>query len=169
MRIWILLGLMVSLGSQRCAASEPVCFRTPAEAAEQAGVRGTSGYRLESVRRDVYAGTVWAEVRSCEHPERPGVLVLGRVGQSAAVTGTAALHAVQVAVAPRTLVLQAGARVRLVLDDGVVRLETGAIALGSGAVGDEVRVRIVPVSEGAGGEQIATGVVRGAGLVEVGR
>lgn len=162
MRSEFLLGaLVIVCWASGCRASEPVCFRTPADAAEQTGVRGVSGYWLESANRDVYAGTVWAVVKSCEHPERPGVVVFGGLGQRPAMSAHAEVQS------SRPRLLQAGARVQVVIDDGLARLQMSGIALAGGAAGDPVRVRLIPASAEQGTEQFATGVVRGSGTVEV--
>lgn len=154
-------ALIIVCWAGGCRASEPVCFRTPADAVAQTGVRGVSGYWLESSNRDVYADTVWAVVKSCEHPERPGVVVFGGSG-----LGPATLPHAQ-AQSSRTRLLQAGARVQVVINDGLARLEMSGIALAGGAAGDPVRVRLIPSSAEQGTEQFATGVVRGSGTVEV--
>jgi hypothetical protein len=70
----------------------------------------------------------------------------------------------------------AGSRVRLVQTSDKVQMEMSGVAQESGAVGDRVRVRLLPLSsDGALGEQtswasserFATGVVRSRNLVEV--
>ena len=156
--------LVALLGCAKAWASEPVCFRSPGEAAAQNGVRGVTGYRLESQRRDVLAGTVWAVVRSCGHPERPATLVLA----GAAVVRPAGLAA-GVNDASRSLALLAGTKVRVVVHDDVSRIEMNGVAQGSGALGERVVVRLVPANAEPGApEQFATGVVCGASLVEVG-
>ncbi len=157
------LVLVTVLGGAKAWGSEPVCFRSPGEAAAQNGVRGVTGYRLESERRDVLAGTVWAVVRSCEHPERPAALVLAGVSMRARGAAGGANDR------GRSLALLAGAKVRVVLSDDVSRIEMNGLAQGSGAVGERVLVRLMPPNAEPGArEQFATGVVRGAGLVEVG-
>jgi len=165
--VGVIAGMM-ACGVAR--ASEPSCYRSAAEAAAQVGVRGVEGYRLEAVRRDVFAGTVWAIVKSCGHPERPGVMVLTSLGTGMA-SGVGMTRP-----ASQALVMLAGSRVRLVQTSENVQMEMSGVAQGSGAVGDRVRVRLVPVSlEGGAGEQaswatserFATGVVRSRDLVEV--
>ncbi len=139
-------------------ASEPGCYRTAEAAAAQTGVRGVDGFRLEGRRRDVFSGAVWATVKSCAHPERPGVLIV------------AGGDAPRVRAAPRAetpaMVLMAGAKVTLIEQDDAVRIEMQGVAQGSGAVGDRVRVRLVSVG-GDGEERFVDGIVRGRDLVEV--
>jgi D-serine deaminase-like pyridoxal phosphate-dependent protein len=142
-------------------AAERVCFRTPAEAAVEAGVADVQGFRLEATRRDVLAGTVWATVRSCAHPGEPARWVF------AAGLSSLARHGSE---RPRTsiaeAVMHAGTRVTLLLHGANVQVEATAVALENGVVGDRVRVRIVGTSAEAG-ERIAEGVVRDAKVVEV--
>ena len=69
----------------------------------------------------------------------------------------------------------AGTRVRLVETSGNVRMEMSGVAQGSAALGERVKVRMMPVSgdgtdsgtSWAGNERFLTGVVRGSELVEV--
>ena len=173
MQIRLLVGLWalgVSVGW--CWGSEPVCYRTAAEAAEQTGVRGVAGYRLESERRDLYAGTRWVLVRSCEHPERPAVVVL--VGTSAlpglferptAIPISIPIPTVTHAQPARVLVLQAGTRVRVVTDEGLVRVEQPGVALAGGAAGERVRVRLVSFSTEQPVERFVSGILSSSGVV----
>ncbi len=160
-KLWIGMAFAGAVWVGWLSASEPVCFRTPADAAGQTGVRGVSGYRLESVNRDVYAGTVWAVVKSCEHPERPGMVVFA--GTSAVSPGVPQTEARVL----RPFLLQAGAKVQVVMDDGLAHVEMGGVALAGGAAGDQVRIRLTPVNREQTTEQFAMGVVRGSGVVEV--
>ncbi len=139
-------------------ASEPGCYRTVEEAAAQAGVRSVDGFRLDGRRRDVFSGVVWATVKSCAHPERPGVLVM--TAEDVALAG----------VAMRTeapaMVMTAGTKVTLIARDPVARIEMQCVAQGSGIVGDRVRVRLLTLSAN-GGEQFLDGIVRSSGVVEM--
>jgi hypothetical protein len=154
------LVLMAGLWAGLCAgawASEPACYLTADAAAAQSGVRGVDGFRLEGRQRDVFSGAVWATVRSCAHPERPGVLVMGAGEVGRPGPGK---------VAEAGMVLVAGTKVTLTQNEGVVHIEMQAVAQGSGAVGDRVRVRLLTVSP-EGGERFAEGVVRGGHAVEL--
>jgi hypothetical protein len=174
-KVFGVLVISVMCGVLRTAsASEPSCYRTAQGAAAQTGVRGVQGFRLESVRRDVFSGVAWATVRSCGHPEWPGTLVMLSAGNAGGALG--ALAGRRSEVAPRAaLVLLAGARVQLVETSGSVRMEMSGIAQSSGAIGDRIRVRMVPVSgdgtdvgsSWSASERFLTGVIRSAGLVEV--
>ncbi len=166
------LVISVMCGVMRwAAASEPSCYRTVGDAASQTGVRGVQGYRLETLRRDAFSGVEWATVRSCGHPEWPGTLVMlsawssggGLAGRRSEIAGA------------RALLMLAGTRVRLVETSGNVRMEMSGVAQGSAALGERVKVRMMPVSgdgtdsgtSWAGNERFLTGVVRGSELVEV--
>jgi hypothetical protein len=145
-------------------ASEPGCYRTAEAAAVQVGVRGVDGYRLEGRRRDVFSGAVWSTVKSCQHPEQPGFLVMasavvGRFGTAMSVGMASRSEAL-------ALVLLAGAKVTVVQTDDVVRIEMNGVAQGSGAVGDRIRVRIVTANEEAE-ERFVEGIVRGSDVVEL--
>jgi hypothetical protein len=168
---------MVLVGACGCAwGSEPSCYRSSAEAAAQTGVRGVEGYRLETVRRDVFSGAVWATVKSCGHPERPGVMLLASVGTGLGGGISVGMARRSEIAADRVLVMLAGTRVRFVETDENARMEMSAVAQSSGAVGDRVRVRLLPVSSDGGSdgatswassERFATGIVRSRDLVEM--
>ncbi len=170
----VLIALVVAIfglvGS--AFASEPSCYASAAEAVAQVGVRGVVGYRLEGTRRDLFSGSLWATVRDCGHPERPALLVMASLGSEFA-PGLA--RRVEIS-AQRAIVMTAGSRVRLVESDGTVQLEVSAIAQGNAAIGDRIRVRLLPVSSDSGlsagtswaaNEQFATGIVRSRGVVEM--
>ncbi len=152
---WLMLMAGICGGAW---ASEPGCYRTAEAAAAQAGVRGVDGYRLEGRRRDVFSGAVWATVKSCAHPERPGIMVIvsGEAGRS----GVALKHDAA------AMILLAGSKVTLVEMDDFVRIEMQGVAQGSGALGDRIKVRLVAVSAD-GGERFVDGIVRGSDWVEV--
>jgi hypothetical protein len=149
--------------------SEPVCYRSAQEAAEQAGTRGVEGFRMESLERDPFSGVNWAQIRSCGHPERPAVMVMASAGASLRVAG----HAARSVPVARPMVLHAGERVRLVEATENTRVEMSGIAQANGAAGDRIRVRLLPLSaaDGGGGwpvvERFVTAVVRGDGLLDV--
>ncbi len=171
--------------------SEPVhaCFRSPAEAALMAETSGASAmdpliahyalngaqdsgqglgrFRVESVRRDALLGRSWAVVRSCEHPERPAVVMemLRQAGDEAAARGRLRAGNVAATVRTETPVLIAGATVQVVRVEQNVRLEMAAVAQRSAGMGERVRLRVV--REAGEGEEFVEGVVRGAGLVEM--
>jgi hypothetical protein len=170
--VWV-VAMFGMVGS--AFASEPSCYRSSAEAAAQSGVRGVEGFRLEAVRRDSFSGTSWATVKSCAHPEWPGTLVMVSAWSAGAGASVAHAQRSDPGVA-KALAMQAGTRVRYVETSGNVRLEVSAVAQASGAIGDQVRVRLVPVSgEGSadggsswsGSERFAIGIVRSRDVVEM--
>ena len=158
--LYILLVITVS----SAAASEPACYSTADAAAAQLGVRGASGFRLQGRQRDVFSGAVWSTIQSCQHPEQPAFLVLSS-GESGSVKQNAPSVKLEGRHNP-ALILLAGAQVTLVQVDDVTRIVMAGVAQGSGAVGDEVRVRIVaPTTDG--NERFARGIVRSSKVVEV--
>lgn len=170
-----LISVCMTVGA---VASEPVCYTTADAAARQSGTRGVQGYRLEGMSRDVFSGVLWATVRSCEAPERPALLVPvpgGAVAWVAPSLSLAAFGRVRLA-QDKELAVRAGAKVQVRQLSENIRLEMAAIALGSAAVGDSVRVRLIPAGGGdgnqagaswGGGERFATGVVTARNVVEV--
>ena len=159
MRVQWLFMVWISLVCAGACASQPGCYRTAEAAAAQTGVRGVDGFRLEARRRDVFSGAVWATVKSCAHPERPGVLVMAAWGDLGPPRVIAEGE-------KPGLVLVAGARVTIVERDEAIRIEMPGVAQGSGVVGDWVRVRLLTLSED-GGERFVDGIVRASGVVEV--
>ena len=146
--------------------AENACFRSTKEAALQSGVRDGEGFRLEGVRMDRVGGSRWARVVSCLHPEWPGVTVKVAGSREEAGDGTPSLAmkpsgARHAALAMAPPVVLAGAAVRVVRVEAMVRLEMAGVAQESGALGDLVRVRV----GAAGAERLEDGVVRGDGLV----
>ncbi len=158
MRNWLSWAMLMSGVCGGAWASEPGCYRTVEAAATQSGVRGVDGFRLEGRQRDVFSGAVWATVKSCTHPERPGVLVMAG-GDLVRVAGATRSEAA-------AMVLLAGAKVTLIQRDEAVRIEMQGVAQGSGAVGDRVRVRLLALTAD-GSERFVDGIVRGSDVVEV--
>ena len=159
MRMMVFLVMVLSAGFAR---GEVSCFRTPSQAAAGVGEQEGGGYRLELVRRDAVGGRSWARVRSCAHPEWPGVVV------HSALAPLVERHldhekAVLEMVCPEMI---AGKRVRVVGGNAVVRLEMTGVAQSSGRVGELIQVRILaPGGDGEGRVEVA--VVRSAELLEL--
>jgi hypothetical protein len=171
---WAWALLVVWLGTCWAWGSEPVCYRSAQQAAEQAGPRGVAGFRLESLERDPFSGVSWALIRSCAHPERPAVMVMAAAEASPhlaapAVRSTPVLRDVPAA---KPTVLHAGERVRLVETSENTRIEMSGIAQASGAAGDRVRVRLLPLTPGDRTaawpveERFVIAVVRGGGVLD---
>lgn len=205
-------GLMLVVNA--AWASEPVhgCFRSPAEAVLMAPGGGSQTasfvadegrdvvqgdtFRLESVRRDVLLGRSWAVVRSCEHPERPALVIdmlqaagavntmlATREAESTSAVGRGRSRAREssgdlessvpdraaATFSARTL---AGATV-LVAGSRVqvVRVEQNVrltmLAVAERSAAIGERVRLRVVREAGEGEEFIEGVVRGARLVEM--
>jgi len=156
----------VGLSCGWAMASEPDCYRTAEDAVAQAGARGVQGFRVETVRRDIFSGAAWATVRSCTHPEWPASLLLVASGHP--VVAPARLELWRPS-PERIFVVRAGTRVRLVATDENTRLEASGVALANAALGDRIQVRLLPVSaisSDPAPERLATGIVRGRDLVE---
>ena len=169
---WIFL-LAALASSSEAWSSQPDCYATPAEAAAHSGVRGSQGFRIEAQHRDIFSGDRWVSIRSCEHPERPAWLIL------AAESGLGRLTGPRQVTGSRALVMRGGARVRLIETGPTARIESIALAETSGAVGDRVKLRRIPVNaelaqnnNRAGGswdrqEEAVIAIVRSRDLAEV--
>ena len=162
--------LVLGVFSANCVqASEPSCFSTAAAAVTQTGVRGVQGFRLVRVQHDAFSGLDWATVTDCGHPEHPAAMLLVVAGTNVPKSLQSSRDSVVSA-----LVMQAGMRVRLIVRDDLLRLEMTAVAQTSGAIGDRIRVRLLPVSVNLGeatswsdSERFATGTVRSRDEVEM--
>jgi hypothetical protein len=161
MRFMVFLMMLLSAGFARAEVS---CFRTPAQAVAGVGEQEGGGYRLERVRRDAVGGKTWARVRSCAHPEWPGVVVRGLDGGLESSTSHGRDDKAVANMGHPEIV--AGKRVRVVSGDAMVRLEMTGVAQSSGHVGELIPVRILaPGGDGAG--RIERAVVRSAELLEL--
>lgn len=148
------------------------CAPTPAEAVDSIGksvetfVPG-AGFRVASMRWDPLLRRRWALVASCGHPEWPAVEV------PLSSLDTPAAREVQVRVEgflPLLPVVRAGDVVQLWSQEEGVRIEVGAVAEESGALGKSVRVRLIRRSTlGQQVEEQFLGVVRGPHDVEMQR
>jgi hypothetical protein len=138
------------------------------------------GYRRQGSFYDFTLGRTWVVLASCGHPEMPRLAVAaGQHPEQESAPATGSGEAVLASpgaklgkgadpppplrAAPplsRPLVV-AGERVRLWRQDGVARLDLAGIALGSGAAGSRVRVRVL-----ASGK-VFRGMVRAPGVVEL--
>lgn len=129
------------------------------------------GMRLREIRWDAVLHQSWAVLEDVEHPERPlwaeltDLVGPGEPGGVAAVAGRQS--AIVPAPKPSITVIHYGDRVRLWRSENNVRIEMSAIAEGSAAVGDEVKLRLPGsgISGDTGWRVI--GVVRGPGDVEM--
>ncbi len=155
----LVAGALVSMAS--CCAAQKGCYRSAVEAAAAAGVEDAKGYRVESVSYDVFSQTGWALVRSCAHPERPGLMLRVATGKTPA---GAMVSASKDAAMRSPVVVFAGTRVRVVKVEEVLRMELAGVAQASGREGDWIEVRLMGVDER---EQFVTGLVRRDGSVEM--
>jgi hypothetical protein len=137
---------------------------------------------------DAVLGVGWELRQACAHPEWPARLVaLGPAAVGSAVVavisvGTARAIPVAQTVQPQRqpiqtqivpaqpLLVHAGDRVRLWMQDATVHIEMSGVAEQSARSGEQVVVRIVQQTEDAGSTvQRIPGIVRGAGDVEMER
>ena len=101
-------------------------------------------------------------MRSCGHPEWPAVVVRGvEDGRAAPEAHPSFARVVHPAVA-------GGNRVRVVMAEEMMRMETTGVAQGSGQVGDRVWVRIA-APDGQAGGRLELAVVRSADVLEIAR
>jgi hypothetical protein len=164
---WSLLG--VGLANVALAA----CARTPAAAAAlmgksaEASVAGDGGgFRVTSMRWDPLLRRRWALVASCGHPEWPAVEVPVSSLDTSVGLGREQLQSLL----PQLPVVRAGDVVQLWSREEGLRIEVGAVAEESGALGKTVRVRLMRRSTlGQQAEGQFLGVVRGPHDVEMQR
>lgn len=165
------VGMGVSRPLPALSVPPRACFRTAGEAVGGTGIAtGGTGFFLESLRTDRMLRRNWATVRSCDHPERPGISIMAGAVAGEAVGG--ALRETTTQPAARTsLVVRAGAGVRVVRVERSVRIEVAGVAQSAGAVGERIRVQLVPVQRGAGDgaavPQVVDAVVRSSDVLEM--
>ena len=117
----------------------------------------------QRVVRDEELARSWKLVVDCRHPEWPAKMVAVAEGAAPLVS----VREVRATVVLPALV-RAGETVRVWRQDAMVRLETTGVAESSGALGKAVKVRLVRRdSSGQAMEQHVSGVVDGAGSVEM--
>jgi hypothetical protein len=163
----ILQGVIVI--NSACA----VCYNTP-RAAFDAVVTSSSfsptlesgGYRVTRIQSDPVLGQRWAMIVSCGHPEWPAFALPanGAISIKTLQEGNPSLtENVKTA-----LVVHAGDVVRLWRQETLLRIEVAGVSEESGALGNTVRVRLVPrnTDDQSIPEQFA-GVVRGPSNVEI--
>ena len=155
----------------RAGASSP-CYVSPEAAAIGVGApsAANAGFRLTSRRWDPVIGRNWVTIESCEHPERPAMLLPSSLPAGPAVGRLAPTTA-----AVRPVVL-AGETVRIQYTEGNMRIEMGGVAQASGNPGDTIRVRLIHTLSGSGsqfadGEGVAdrqrNAIVRGPHSLEL--
>lgn len=145
------------------------CFRTPAEALK-AGIDGTfqsaaldlEGYRVAMIQTDALLGRRWAKIIDCAHPGWPAV----EIAVPEQVT-SAALHANGDVSEPLPLVVRAGQRVHLWLQEDVSRIEATGVTEQSGVIGGRVTVRIANNSSDGLRFRELKGIVRAPAEVEL--
>jgi hypothetical protein len=163
----LLMGMLLADG----VAARPgtAVAQEPDVAAVQAGC-GAEGYRVVARQWDAVLGRSWELRQACAHPEWPARLAaMSSAGAGlTARDGLAGTKEVAQIVPP--LLVHAGDRVRLWMQDERVRIEMSGVVEQSARGGERVVVQIARQSEDAGMtvERIS-GVVRGAGDVEMER
>jgi hypothetical protein len=176
-RRWLAAALLAA-----AAAPSAAC------AAEDGG--GCSGgYRRSGELRDFTPGRSWVVLVNCAHPEMPAVAV-GPIANPIADPGGGPKPGAPIAAgaarnppegnpprepagvaaapgsagfAPAARAVREGDRVRLWRRNSVARIDLAGVALGGGAAGAAVRVRVAP------GGAVLRGTVRGPGSVELDR
>ena len=129
------------------------------------------GMRLREVRWDPVLKQNWAVLEDVEHPEYPlwaeRVDTIGPQGSAGGASGGSQPSPGVAPARPSVAIIHYGDRVRLWRNEQNVRIEMSAIAEGSAAAGDEVKLRI-PGSgvDGDSGWRVV-GIVHGSGDVEM--
>jgi hypothetical protein len=170
------VGYLLGAAGESFAAIDSVsgaCASTPAAALQAAQsstgtsvptLAGARGFRVASVRWDSLQQRNWAVIESCDHRERPSVVIA--LGAPAPALSAASLTRPNV---PPPIV-RAGDIVRLWKNDRLAHLEIIGIAEENGAAGTRVRVRLA-ASKDAEGQvtqpRYFAGIVRGPADVEM--
>jgi len=161
----LLPGMLLACGAD--AWTGPAAAQTPART--DAGC-GADGYRVVARRWDAVLGRSWELRQNCAHPEWPTRSVAaGSVALGAAEwNGLVKVNEITQIIQP--LLVHAGDRVRLWMQDEMVRIEMSGVVEQSARGGDRVMVQIMQHSDDVGMtvERIP-GIVRSTGDVEMER
>jgi hypothetical protein len=129
---------------------------------------GADGYRVVGKRWDAVLRKGYEYRQECAHPEWPARLVVLGSAAGEKIADKAPAKAVEVAFAAEPLLVNAGAPVRLWMQDEMVRIEMNGVVERSARKGDHVTVQVTHQNDETGltVERIA-GIVRGPGEVEM--
>jgi len=142
-------------------------------------VRSRAGLRVREVRWDAVLGRSWAVLEDVDHPEWPLWAELTEpIGRSATGDSRSSEHAAASGagagpssspqpVIPPPQVVHYGDRVTLWRNERNVRIQMNATAEGSGAVGEELKLRVIGTGVNGDAGWRVTGIVRGPGNVEM--
>jgi hypothetical protein len=139
-------------------------------ASAQANVTCTNGHRVIARRWDAVLRVGWELRQDCTHPGWPARMVA--IGSLSGSESELRIHVASNEPAPivQPLLVCAGDRVRLWMQDDRVRIEMSGVAEQSARNGERVSVRITQQIENAGLTTYSvSGIVRGAGEVEMER
>ncbi|RZU39433.1 flagella basal body P-ring formation protein FlgA [Edaphobacter modestus] len=172
-KIYPLIALAVA-GSLPGFAMEPVCLRSPALVVQaiESGATSTmlahaDGYRIASVRWDPLLNRRWAVIASCNHPDRPSIAMLLSEAKSQNAFASLSASPVSPPLPTPFPVVHAGDLVQLVGQENNLRIEVSGRAMEAGSAGSIVHVRVVTSGFEAERERMFSGIVRGAGRVEI--
>ncbi len=123
------------------------------------------GYRVIARRWDVVLKTGWELRQDCGHPEWPTHSVpVAMLAQSDIVRSSESVPLM------RPLMIHAGDRVRLWMQDTRVRIEMSGVAAQSARVGERIMIQVArPLDGGGSTVESIPGLVRGTGDVEMER
>lgn len=148
--VWIasivVMGVMVALAAYDIPATAATC---------PAPVGGKDQTDATRYMDDIASRQRWAIVPDCQHPEWPAKLV------AVPPTDPAAKPLKAEPLAPPRILVRAGTHVVLWRDSESTRLALDAVALGDGAMGSVISLRLVR------GGAMLLGRVRGAGSAEL--
>lgn len=136
----------------------------PVDAQMEAGC-GPDGYRVFARRWDAILKMGWELKQDCAHPQWPSRSVaVGTVSRSGVVRMSEIVPTLQ------PLLVRAGDRVRLWMQDATVRIQMDGVSEQSARIGERVMIQVTRQAADAGMtvERIA-GIVRAAGDVEMER
>ncbi len=125
------------------------------------------GYRVREVRWDPVLQKQWAVLENVAHPELPRLAELTDADGSGLAVRPVATAAVYPVFKAAELAVRYGDQVVLWSSDSNVRLQMGAIAEGSAAVGERISLRVTGAGVNGDSGWRASGIVRGPGSVEM--
>jgi hypothetical protein len=169
-----LIPLLAVAGSLRGFAMEPVCLRSPALAVQaiESGATSTmlahaDGYRIATVRWDPLLNRRWAVIASCNHPDHPSIAMLLPDAKSSNGFASVSISTVSSPLPTPFPVVHAGDLVQIVGQENNLRIEFAGRAMEAGSSGSIVHVRALNSGFQDERERTFSGIVRGAGRVEI--
>jgi hypothetical protein len=167
MTVLTLYGLVIT------GTAVAACYKTPDAAIQAFGlslsllpVSNSGGYRVTGFQSDPLLGDRWATISSCDHPDRPVILLqLNNAGKG---LSSSEIANVPVSDAYSLPIVRVGDIVRLWREEDLLRIETTGVSEENGSLGKRIRVRMLRrnIDEQSTQGQFF-GIVRGPADVEM--